>query len=149
MILSHLAYAPIGLAAGGLVQPLGILFMEELGNYAGTLRAFSHVAPPDTQISHEHDIPGIGRIPCHRHGICEPITHAMSVGFRNFPDEMDQLVVRAIDTQKLALMLRLHTAASAYRHSITLDVQRRATAAAKRLDQAIGPAFDQALGHSD
>jgi hypothetical protein len=73
----------------------------------------------------------------------------MHFGFRYFPDEMDRLVDDAISMQKLLLLIRLHSAALAYRHAVPSEVSTRAKAAANRLDRAVGPAIDHALRLSE
>ena len=63
-ILSHLAYAPVGIVRDGKELPLGPGIMDRIGRFRSTLKNFGAATISDQVGTYEHNLPGFGTVPC-------------------------------------------------------------------------------------
>jgi hypothetical protein len=139
-ILSHLAYAPLGIAEDGKTVPLGPMIMERIGRFRSTLKSFG---PSDFERSavYEHNLPGFGRVPCPARGIVEPIVYAMQFAIQNFGPVMDYFIAFAIGDRDPALLMRVYVAASSLADCSDEETRARAVKMTRELSGALDAVF--------
>jgi len=140
-ILSHLAYAPVGMVRDGEEVPLGPGIMDRIGRFRSTLKNFGAAAIADQVGNYEHNLPGFGTVPCPARGIVEPIVYGMQLAIQRYGSLMDELVNESIEDGDPALLMRLYVAASSLEGISEPTTNKRAKRMKKNLSRALDGVF--------
>jgi hypothetical protein len=137
-ILSHLAYAPVGMVHDGKELPLGPSIMDRIGRFRSTLKNFGAATISDRVGNYEHNLPGFGTVPCPARGIVEPIVYAMQLAIQRYGSTMEEFVDESIEDGDPALLMRLYVAASSLEEISDPETKERA----KIMEQSLSRALD-------
>lgn len=140
LVLSHLA---AGFFTGSELEPShNMSILAGIGDFSGQL-----YAPPPTTLSempgfHFHEVHGLGKVPCRRAGIFEPVLQALYLHAFRRPGEFDRLVDYAIKEKKPFLAWRLWTVAAL----LTTSAAPSVSTAALRANVALGNWWNRTHG---
>ena len=148
-ILSHLAYAPVGMVQDGQELPLGPGIMDRIGRFRSTLKNFGAATISDQVGNYEHNLPGFGTVPCPARGIVEPIVYAMQLAIQRYGSLMEKFVNESIEDGDPALLMRLYVAASSLEEISEPETKERAKRMEHCLSRALDGVFDVIHGSGD
>jgi hypothetical protein len=138
LVLSHLAAIPMA-ADDEIIAPK---ILYRVGQFSGTLRAGRVFGKASS--TWEHDLPGVGKFPCPKRGIVEPITFAMKECFLFIPHEMARLCRAVVQQRSLLLGFRLLTAARYYTNALKTPRVKFINKIASWLEKGLDPLLVQA-----